>query len=116
MQSPLRLTFRGLPPSPAVEARVNRLTEKLERFHGRITSCDVSIESTNSDHQLGRLYRVRVDVVIPGAEIVANREAGRGHEHEDLYVAIRDAFAAVTRQLEDRVRRQRGDVKRHARV
>lgn len=116
MQSPLQLTFRGMPRSPAVEARVKRRTEKLERFHGRITSCHVLVESTNSDHQQGRVYRVGIDLAVPGAEIVAHREAGKGHEHEDVYVAIRDAFSAVARQLGSHTRRRRGQVKRHAGV
>jgi hypothetical protein len=45
---------------------------------------------------------------VPGAELVANRA-----QDEDVYVAIRDAFGAITRQLEDFTRRQRGDVKTH---
>jgi ribosome-associated translation inhibitor RaiA len=45
---------------------------------------------------------------VPGAELVANHA-----QHEDIYVAVRDAFQAITRQLEDHARRLRGDVKTH---
>src|SRR5690606_9101707 len=36
--------------------------------------------------------------------------------NEDVYVALRDAFDAAKRQLEDYGRRQRGEVKSHAPV
>jgi ribosomal subunit interface protein len=113
MQLPIQVTFRGLSPSPALKSRIRHNAGKLERFHGRITSCRVSVEATNRDSQLGRQFQVRVDLTVPGAEIVARREAGKDHSGEDVYTAIRDAFAAVTRQLEDVVRKRRGDVKHH---
>jgi len=113
MQLPLQVTFRGLSPSPALEARIRDNAQKLERFHHRITSCRVSVEATRRDSRLGRQFHVRIDVTVPGAELVARREAGKDHDGEDVYTAIRDAFAAVTRQLEDNVRKRRGDVKRH---
>jgi len=52
---------------------------------------------------------VRIDIKVPGSEIVVNRD-----KHEDIYVALRDAFDAAKRQVEEFGRRQRGDVKRHA--
>ncbi len=51
---------------------------------------------------------------MPGADVVVTRESPRDHAHEDPYVAVRDAFDAAIRQVEDRVRRRRGDVKLHA--
>jgi hypothetical protein len=51
-----------------------------------------------------------VDLTAPGEEIVSTH----GHENEDINVAIRDAFDAVQRRLEDYVRERRGQVKRHA--
>jgi len=48
-------------------------------------------------------------LTVPGAELVANHT-----QHEDVYVAIRDAFDAMSRQLEDYARKQRGEVKTHA--
>lgn len=113
MESDIHVTFKGLPPSPALEQKIRAKVEKLERFHHRITSCRVLVESLNGQERLGRIITVRVDVVVPGAELVATREAGHDHNHEDVHVALRDAFDAVLRQLEDHVRRQRGDVKHH---
>jgi ribosomal subunit interface protein len=112
MQLPLQITFRGLPGSPALEAKVRASAQKLERFYGRITRCHVAVEATSRDHQTGHQFQVHIDLTVPGAEIVARRNASAGG-NENVYVAVRDAFAAVTRQLEDHVRKQRGDTKRH---
>jgi len=61
----------------------------------------------------GDLYHVRVDLKVPGNEIVVKRDPPEHHSHEDIHVAVRDCFDAVRRQLEDHVRRRRGDVKTH---
>lgn len=111
MQIPLQITFR-MPQSDALEARIRERVAGLERFHPRIMSCRVTVGESVKHHQQGRQFDVRVDVRVAGhAEIVVNRD----HD-EDVYVALRDAFDAVTRQLEDSVREQRGDVKTHEEV
>jgi hypothetical protein len=56
-------------------------------------------------HRQGTIYHVRVDLTAPGGEVVVNREPGEDHTHEDLHVAIRDAFDAARRRLQDRMRR-----------
>ncbi|HHO68640.1 MAG TPA: HPF/RaiA family ribosome-associated protein [Gammaproteobacteria bacterium] len=113
MKLPLEIVFRNLEPSEAIEARVRERAEKLERFHQDIMSCRVVIETDHKHHHKGNLYHVRIDLTVPGAELVANRQPYKNHAYEDVYVAIRDAFDAIRRQLEDYVRRRRGHVKHH---
>ncbi|MDR4499341.1 MAG: HPF/RaiA family ribosome-associated protein [Candidatus Scalindua sp.] len=113
MQLPLQITFRGMEPSDAVEANVREKAEKLERFAEHITSCRVIVEAPHKHQQKGLLYSVKVDITLPGKEIVATRHPDEHHAHEDIYVAIRDAFNAAGRQLEDYVRRRRAEVKTH---
>lgn len=113
MQVPLQISFRNLASSPAVEAKVRERVEELEQFYNRITSCHVVIEAPSRHHKEGRLYHIRVDLMVPGREIVVKRDPSEHHAHEDIYVAVRDCFDAVRRQLEDHVRRQRGDSKHH---
>ena len=108
MQIPLQITFRNLDPSPAVRQRVVDYVSKLEHFHSRIVSCRVVIRAANRRHRKGRLFNVKIDSRIPGCELVVD------HEHEDIYLAIHDAFGTVERQLEDMARRRRGEVKSHA--
>jgi ribosomal subunit interface protein len=113
MQLPLQIVFRNMEPSAAVEAKIRERAAKLDSFHEHIMSCRVLVEAHHRHHHQGNLYHVRVDLKVPEAELVASREPDQHHAHEDVYVAIRDAFDAVRRQLEDYVRRRRGHVKEH---
>ena len=109
MQVPLQITIRDMEHSDAVETRIRTGVDKLARFHPRITSCRVVVEQATRHQHQGRLFAVHVDVRVPGREeIVSTR-----HQHEDVYVAVRDAFDSAARQLEEVVREQRGDVKVH---
>ena len=109
MRLPLQITFRQMEPSPALETRVRELAQRLDRFSPQIMSCHVTIEAPPRHQHQGKLYEVRVDLSVPGSEIVASE----GHSHEDVHVALRDAFRAVRRQLEDYERERRQDVKHH---
>jgi ribosomal subunit interface protein len=113
MQIPVQLSFRGIAHSDAVEASIRERAEKLEQFYDRITSCRVVVETPHAHHRKGRLYHVRIDLTVPGREIVVGRDPAAHHAHEDVHVAIRDAFDAARRQLQDHVRKDRGDVKSH---
>ena len=110
----LEIRFHNVDRSAAVEAAVREAATKLEQFADRIVSCRVTVEGPHQRHQQGNLFAVHVDVRYAGGEIVASREPGAHQAHEDVYVAVRDAFKAARRQLQDRVRVQRGDVKPRA--
>jgi ribosomal subunit interface protein len=114
MQIPLQISFRNMDPSPTIEARIREKAAKLERFHDRIIGCTVVVEAPHRHHHKGKLYNVRVDVSVPGKDVVVDHAKPLDHAHEDVYVAIRDAFDAAARRLEDHARRMRGDVKSHA--
>lgn len=108
MQTPLQITFRNFPRSDAVEARIRDNAAKLEEFHPRIMSCHVVVEERDRHHHQGKQFTVRLDIRVPGHEVVVDRD-----HHEDIYVALRDAFNAAGRKLEEVVRTGRGDVKVH---
>jgi ribosomal subunit interface protein len=113
MQLPVQISFRGMEPSDAAEAKVRERAAKLDRFYDRIMSCRVVVESPHRRHHQGKLFHVRVDLTVPGGELAVTREPAEHHAHEDVFVAIRDAFDAAQRQLENYARRQRGDLKTH---
>ena len=113
VQLPLQITFRNLPASEAVEAKVRERAEKLENFCGDIISCRVVVEAHHKHRHKGNIYHVRIDVKVPDAELVAGREPAQHQAHEYIYVAVRDAFDAMRRQLEDYARLTRGKVKTH---
>lgn len=113
MAIPLQITFRDMDPSPAVDANVREHAERLKRFHDRIVSCRVVIAAPHRHHHKGHIYAVSIDLSVPGADVTVSRDPQRNHAHEDVYVAIRDAFNAAIRRLEDQVRRMRAEVKTH---
>lgn len=113
MQVPLEITFRNMPPSPAIEAAIRDKAAKLEEFHDRITSTRVVVETPHRQHRRGKLFHVRVDLRIPGRELVVSRDPADHHAYEDVYVAIRDAFDGARRQLQDCAREMRGGIKTH---
>ena len=109
MQIPLQITVRDMEPSDALEARIRSKAQKLEEFFAHIVSCHVVVEMPHRHHQQGKQFNVRIDIGVPGNTIVLNR-----HQAEDVYVALRDAFDAAKRQLQEYSRVMRGDVKTHA--
>jgi len=108
MQRPLQIVFRNMPLSEAVETHIREKVEKLELFYSHIIGCKVTVEIAGKHKHQGNLFNIRLDITVPGSELAVNRDM-----HEDLYVALRDAFDAAKRQLEDYARRQRGDTKIH---
>jgi cold shock CspA family protein/ribosome-associated translation inhibitor RaiA len=113
MQVPLRITFQDMPVSPAVEAQIRKRVEALEKLSPNIVSCRVAVESSAHRHRQGKMYHLHVELTVPGREIVVKRDPPEHHAHEDVLVAVRDAFDAVRRQLEDHARRVRVDTKTH---
>lgn len=108
MQIPLQVTFQGIPRSDALEAAIRERAAKLEAFHPRLMSCRVVVEEKRRHQHQGRLFTVRIDLHVPGHAFAVNRD-----DDEDVFVALRDAFDAAKRMLEDEIRRERQDVKQH---
>ncbi len=113
MQIPLQIIWRDFPPSEALEAKIRQRVEKLNRFYERIISCQVVVEAPHQHHRQGNIYHVRIYLTIPQGELVINRNPSQNHAHEDLYVAIRDAFAAAQRRLQSYTAVQRNKTKIH---
>ena len=103
----MQITFRNLEPSEAIKANIEKKAEKLGHFADHITSCRVLVEAPHKHHHKGNLYNVKVEISLPGEEIHATHHTGKHHAHEDVYVAIRDAFDAAYRQLKNYVERHR---------
>jgi ribosomal subunit interface protein len=109
MKLPLDLRFIGIAPSPALEEAVQAKVAQMERFGAEVIGCRVTIEQEHKHQHQGRPFAVRIDVTLPGHELAVNRV-----QHEDAYIALRDAFDAARRQVEEAVRMRRGEVKQHA--
>lgn len=109
MELPLQVCFRQMEPSDEIEDMVRGKLEKLDRYYDHIMACRVVIDAPTKPT---RHYQVRIDLTVPGGELVVGQR--EGDVHRDLAAALRDAVDAARRQLEDFARRQRGDVKVHA--
>jgi ribosome-associated translation inhibitor RaiA/cold shock CspA family protein len=114
MQLPMQITFRGFPHSEAVEANIRERVTKLDEFYPRLMSCRVMVEAKHHHHHQGNLYHVRIELGVPGKELVVSHERHDQQAHQDVYVVLRDAFDAAKRQLEDFAREKRGDTKSHS--
>ncbi|HEY6559000.1 MAG TPA: HPF/RaiA family ribosome-associated protein [Polyangiaceae bacterium] len=99
----VQITFRDMPPSETLAARIQTRISKLAKLCPQITSCHVTVDTPHRRPQKGRLFRVTLDVVLPDAEVAVSRDPGHDHGHEDAYVAVRDAFDALERRLHDHV-------------
>jgi ribosomal subunit interface protein len=107
MISETQVVFRGIDHSPAVEEAVHKRLEKLARFCDEIQSLRVTLESPHNYHHKGKVYHVGVEATIPSRDIVITHEQHDNHSHEDIYVAIRDAFNAFERRLKSIYGKQR---------
>jgi hypothetical protein len=109
---PVQITFRHMESSAAVETRVRELANHLGVFSDRITSCRVVVDSPHRHQHQGKVFNVKVQLALPGDDVVVDMERPQRDGHEDVYVVIRDAFDAARRQLQARMASLRGDEKR----
>ncbi|MBZ5608275.1 MAG: HPF/RaiA family ribosome-associated protein [Acidobacteriia bacterium] len=130
MTLPIQITFRNTEHSDRIEAKIRQEAAKLDKFYSPIMSCRVVIETPEHRRRYGGLHHVRIDLGVPGGELVVKNEPSlhssipEGEDntakhlevdspHRQIDVAIRDAFRSARRQLQDYARRQRGDTKIH---
>ena len=107
MLLPLQITMRGMRHSDAVETAIRKKAAKLEKFHPKIVSCRVVVEQLARHMRRGRQFVARIDLK------VARREFAINHDHDkDPLIALRDAFDAARRVLEDHARRLHGNGKK----
>ena len=104
------ITYRGMPHSPAMDARIHELAGRLAEYNDRISAFHVVVDEIDRHKTKGNLFEVRIDLHVPGQEILAT-----GQQDEDAYVAISRAFQAAQRQLEESMRKRRDEARhRHA--
>jgi len=115
MQVQTEIVFRDMPRSDALEQNIKDKVRKLERYFDHITSCNVLVEESHQHKQQGKLFHIRIHLNVPEKELVVSHDKHDKQEHEDPYVAVRDAFKAMHRQLDDYTQKLRGSVKAHSR-
>jgi cold shock CspA family protein len=113
MNTPLQVSFHNLPHSPTVDSAVHAAVERLEGLFDRIVSCHVIIDEPHRHHRQGNRLQVRIDLKVPGGELVVKREPATGGDPDDLVAVIHEAFEELQRQLEEFLERRRRFVKSH---
>jgi ribosome-associated translation inhibitor RaiA len=131
MIRPVQITFHNLDASEALEAVIRARIGDLETYYPRIVGCHVLVDMPHKHRQHGRHVRVRIELSLPGEDVVVSHEptlhpalkdVGETVLHKEdevetvhkyAEVAIREAFDAARRRLQDVIRRERGAVKVH---
>ena len=108
MQVPTEITFHGIEHSDSAEAAIQRWVARLEHVYDRIQRCEVVVSQPHKRHRQGREFQVGIVLGVPGNDINITHVM-----HEDIYVAIADAFRATRRKLQEHADLQRGFVKTH---
>ncbi len=106
MTFPFHVSFRNVAIHEPLEKLATERAEKLTHYHDRITSGRMVIEQDGAHPPL---YEVKLEIHVPGGEVVVKRGP-----HVDIEHQIREAFDVARRQIQDIARRKRGDVKSHA--
>lgn len=107
MKVPLQISFHGIDRSPALETAIAEKANGLLRFDPELIGCRVTVEQEGRHQHQGREVAVRVDLSVPGHEIVVTRK------HEDAFAAMNDAFDSARRTVKEDAAKRRGDVKHH---
>ena len=114
MRTPVRLSFQGSAPSQALRREVMEHVDALERFHGRMTACHVVVKAPDRRHRTGGQFEIAIHLALPGGvEVNIDSTSMLDERFADPLFAVGDAFRRARRRIQDRIRRQRGDVKSH---
>lgn len=99
MNVPLNIAFHNMDVSEAVAARVAARAGKLAKLYNRLVRCRVVIEASNRTNEMGKTYRVHIDLSVPGGNLVVDRAPGQSDA--DLYLILSNAFDTAARRLKE---------------
>lgn len=118
METPVRISFQGSTPSEALNTLISEQVDALERFYGRLTSCQVIVKVPDRHHRNGGLYNVNIHLVLPGnIDINVDHTPQADERFAEPVFAVNDSFRRAKRLIKEQARKQRGEVKTlHERV
>jgi ribosomal subunit interface protein len=99
MSNEFQVVFHNIDQSDALSESVQKRIDKLRRFSSDIIGGRVVLDSPHNNQHKGKVYSVAIEIHTSNKPVVVTQEQHDNHAHEDLYVAIRDAFNAAERQL-----------------
>src|SRR6185503_4625905 len=102
MSTPVEIHFHGIEKSEAIEERVRWKVSKLEKHFGRMTRCRVVLEAPHRSPAKPKVFQIKIEMSVPRHRpIVVSHEREGSHANEELLLALRDAFAAAVRKIDD---------------
>ena len=106
MHTSVEIHFHGIEKSEAVEERVREKVSKLEKHFGRMTRCRVVLEAPHRNPQKPKVFQVKIELGMPHRRpVIVRHEREGSHAHEELPLAIRDAFNAAQRKVDGESRK-----------
>tara|TARA_B110000858_G_scaffold49124_1_gene56638 strand:+ start:12994 stop:13431 length:438 start_codon:yes stop_codon:yes gene_type:complete len=99
MTNEFQVVYHNIDQTEAIAEAVQKRIDKLERYCDQIINGRVVLDSPHNNHHKGRVYSVTLEIHTPMLGVRVNQDQHDNHAHEDLYVAIRDAFNVAERQL-----------------
>ncbi|MEN8145457.1 MAG: HPF/RaiA family ribosome-associated protein, partial [Gemmatimonadota bacterium] len=104
METSPHISFRNIERAPELKAAVEGHIEDLQRFYDGIIGCHVIVETPHRRRRSNNPVHVRIEVTVPGRDLVVSRDPGNEPWHADPFLAVGDAFGVMRRRLEDYVR------------
>ena len=102
MQQEVQVTFHNIEHSDAIESDIRNRVEKLSALYNRMIGCRVVVDSPHRNHAKGKTYSIKIEMALPGQELVVNREPVGDFQH-----AVSEAFDVAKRRLKDFADKQR---------
>jgi len=113
MNQPIKIRLKDCRPTLAIKNKLFEHVQKLERHYSPLISCRIAIEKPHRSKIHGGVYQVTIHLTTPGKDLFAGKMADINPSHEDVYVAIRDAFDNIERQLATHFAQLRREIKIH---
>lgn len=99
MNHDVQIFFHNIEQTDSLVDAVDKRLRKLARYCGHIITGRIVIDSPHNHHHKGKVYSVNIDIHFADSDVRVSHEQHDKSEHEDLYVAIRDAFNIAERQF-----------------
>jgi ribosome-associated translation inhibitor RaiA len=110
METPPEIQFQGMQGTLRIEEMIAAHIAELDKHFARITACRVVVKGPSQRHREGGAYEVHIRLVLPEhREVNVEHAPSKDGRHSDLALAISDAFKHARQQLDEKVRRARGD-------
>lgn len=102
---PYDISFADSDTSPATVEKIEGYLAKLDRHYDRITDAKVFVRIPHSHGP--KLFHIHIQLDVPGKRLAVSRDSEMDDSHAAIQASIKDAFAKITRQLDDFVNQRK---------